>query len=420
MAKNVTAWSVFGLLSLVGIWLLTSWIYKASLRKKTATLEQTNLALAQTLASMKNAQAHRDEFMAWIGHELRTPMNVLLGLNPLLHEAFLARPEEAKMVHLIRSSTEQLLDVVNDMLDFAQLQAGRLRLQSDTFSLDEALDEVLATVQPKAHARGLSVVRASLPVEAQQITADRKRLMQVLRHLLDNAIKFTEHGTVQLRVGVSYDVWRFEVEDTGIGIALDRRSEIFKNAGLGLSICERLVHLQEGRLGVNSAAAGGALFWFELPRKKLATPLSKAPQPRAQEKSWIDEPLRILLVDDHDLNLMVARHLLRQCFTHAVVIEAHRGAQALEILRTQEVDLALIDMLMPEMDGLQLTMAIRRHVAPPVCHLPVIAMTASTDPNDLSRCLHAGMNGVLLKPLNEKQVVAQISQAMTVAAERAP
>jgi CheY-like chemotaxis protein len=139
---------------------------------------------------------------------------------------------------------------------------------------------------------------------------------------------------------------------------------------------------------------------------------------RSTDTVWVDKPLRILLVDDHDLNLMVARNLVRKCFPHAVVTEASCGAQALDLLRTQEVDLALIDMLMPEMDGLQLTMALRRHFAPPVCHLPVLAMTASSDPNDLGRCLSAGMNGVLIKPLNEKQVVAQISQVMTAAAER--
>lgn len=420
MANNLMTWSVFGLLSVIAIWRVTSWIYIAALRKKTAALEQTNVALAQTLSSLKTTQAHREEFMAWIGHELRTPMNAILGLNPLLYEAFVDRPEEANMVHLIRRSTEQLLEVVNDMLDFSQLQAGRLRLQNDTFALDDALHEVLALLQPKAYAKGLSVVREPLPEPAWQITADRQRLMQVLRHLLDNAIKFTDHGEVRLRVRVSHNHLRFEVEDTGMGIALHRHAEIFKHAGLGLSICDLLVRLHQGRLGVNHAASGGALFWFELPRLTIVNPASKAPLLRSAGRSWVDEPLRILLVDDHDLNLMVARNLLRKCFANAVVIEASRGAQALELLRTQEVDVALIDMLMPEMDGLQLTMALRRHFAPPLCHLPVIALTASSDPNDLGRCLNAGMNGVLLKPLNEKQVITQISQAMTAAAERAP
>jgi len=418
MANDVVTWTVFGLLSLFVLRIAASWFYKATLLKKTATLAQANLELAQTLTTLKSTQAHRDEFMACIGHELRTPMNALLGLTPLLREAFHARPEEAHMVDLIRSSTEQLLGVVNDMLDFAQLQAGRLQLQDDTFPLDDALHDVLTKVRPKAQAKGLSIVQEPLPVDALHITLDRQRLMQVLQHLLDNAIKFTDHGEVRLRMRIAQDVLRCEVEDTGVGIASSRHTEIFNSAGLGLSICDRLLRLQRGRIGVARAASGGALFWFELPQNKLAHSTSQSSRVLSPVKSWVDEPLRILLVDDHDLNLMVARNLVRKCFPHALVIEASRGAQALEILRAQEIDLALIDMLMPEMDGLQLTMALRRHFAPPVCHLPVLALTASNDPNDLGRCLSAGMNGVLLKPLNEKQVMAQISQAMTVAAER--
>lgn len=418
MANDVVTWTVIGLLCMTALWRAVSWFYQQALLKKTAALEQANAALAQTVATLKATQAHRDEFMAVMGHELRTPMNVMLGLNPLLREAFATRPEEAHRVDLIRSSTEQLLGVVNDMLDFAQLQAGRLPLQEDTFVLAEALDEVLNEVQPKAQAKGLAVVCEPLSVIAVQITADRQRLMQVLRHLLDNAIKFTGHGEVRLRMRITPDGLRGEVEDTGEGIAPHRHADFFKNAGLGLSICDRLVRLQGGRLGLTHAASGGALFWFEWPLSKPANTTSKTTQAVLPVTSWVDEPLRILLVDDHDLNLLVARNLVRKCFPHALVIEATRGAQALEILRTQAIDLALIDMLMPEMDGLQLTMALRRHFAPPVCHLPVLALTASNDPNDLGRCLSAGMNGVLLKPLNEKRVIAQISQALTAAAER--
>lgn len=418
MANDVVTCTVFGLLCAFVLWFAASWFYKTTLLKKTAALAQANLELEQTLTALQNTQAHRGEFMAWIGHELRTPMNVMLGCNPLLREAFDARSEEAQMVDLIRNSTEQLLGVVNDMLDFAQLQAGRLQLQEDTFALDDALHELVTKLQPKAQAKGLSVVREPLPVDALHITADRQRLIQVLQHLLDNAIKFTDHGEVRLRVRTTQDVLRYEVEDTGAGIALSRHAEIFKNAGLGLSICDRLVRLQRGRMGIAHATCGGALFWFELPRKMAAHPTSTSTRALSSAKSWVDEPLKILLVDDHDLNLLVARNLLRKCFPQALVIEASRGAQALEILRAQEVDLALIDMLMPEMDGLQLTMALRRHFAPPVCHLPVLALTASNDPKDLGRCLSAGMDGVLLKPLNEKLVIAQISQAMTAAAER--
>jgi len=418
MANDVVTGTVLGLLMAALLWGAVVWFYQYTLRQKTAALEEANAELAQTLATLKNTQAHRDEFMAWVGHELRTPMNALLGLNPLLRETLAARSEDAGMVDLIHSSTEQLLRVVNDMLDFSQLQAGRLPLREDTVVLGDALNEALAMVQAQALTKGLDLVREPLPSEALQVNLDRQRFIQVLRHLLDNAIQFTDHGGVRLRARITQEGLRCEVEDTGIGIAPQRHTEIFKSPGLGLSICDQLVRLQRGRLGVTRAVGGGAIFWFELPIKTTGKMANEVAHTRSTDTVWVDKPLRILLVDDHDLNLMVARNLVRKCFPHAVVTEASCGAQALDLLRTQEVDLALIDMLMPEMDGLQLTMALRRHFAPPVCHLPVLAMTASSDPNDLGRCLSAGMNGVLIKPLNEKQVVAQISQVMTAAVER--
>lgn len=418
MANDVVTWTVFGLLVAAMLWTAAVWRYRQTLRQKTAALVQANAALAQTITALKNKQAHRDEFMAWVGHELRTPMNAILGFNPLLRDSLATRTEDAAMVDIVHRSTEQLLQVVDHLLDFSQLEAGRLQLREDTFLLSEALNEVLAMVEPQARAKGLQVVRELLPHDDLRVTADRQRLIQLLGHLLDNAIKFTDHGEVRLRARLTLEGLRCEVEDTGIGIAPDRQAEILKSAGLGLSICDQLVRLQHGRLGVNPVATGGSVFWFEVPIQTTQQSMHEVTHPRSPATNWVAEPLRILVVDDHDLNLMVARNLVRKCFPHATVIEATRGAQALDILRAQTIDLALIDMLMPEMDGLQLTMALRRHFAPPVCHLPVLALTASNDPNDLGRCLSAGMNGVLLKPLNEKRVVSQISQALTATAER--
>jgi CheY-like chemotaxis protein len=418
MANDVVIWTVFGLLMAATLWAAAVWRYRQTLRQKTAALVQANAALAQTITTLKSKQAHREEFMAWVGHELRTPMNAILGLNPLLRDSLATRTEDAAMVDIVHRSTEQLLQVVNHLLDFSQLEAGRLQLREDTFLLSEALNEVFAMVEPQARAKGLQVVRELLPHDDLRVIADRQRLIQLLWHLLDNAIKFTDLGEVRLRARLSPDGLHCEVEDTGIGIPPDRRPEIFKTAGLGLSICDRLVRLQGGRLGMNAAATGGSVFWFEVPIQATPQIMHEATHPRSPATNWVAEPLQILLVDDHELNLIVARHLVRKCFPHATVIEASCGAQALDILRTQTIDLALIDMLMPEMDGLQLTMALRCHFAPPVCHLPVLALTASNDPSDLGRCLSVGMNGVLLKPLNEKRVVAQISQALTAAAER--
>ncbi len=387
-------------------------------RRKIAALERACAEIELTLKTLTTEQAHRDEFMAWVGHELRTPMSALLGLNPLLRDRLADCPEDVMMVDHIRSSTEQLLQVVNDMLDFAQLQAGRLKVREDTFLLQSALNEALEPHLAKAQEKGISLVCEALPQPSMKITTDRERLLQLLRHLLDNAIQFTHAGQVQLRVQVINNELRAEVEDTGPGVPRDRQVAIFEGVGLGLSMCDRLVRLMKGRLGVRSVTGEGAVFWFALPVKVASDIQQQAPVTGQPAPTWQAQPLRFLLVDDQALNLMVARLMLNTCFPNAVVTEASSGAQALQILRAESFDLALIDMLMPEMDGLQLTQALRRHFAPPACHLPVLALTASNDPTDLGRCLSAGMNAVLLKPLNEKQVITQISQALTIAFER--
>jgi CheY-like chemotaxis protein len=400
-------------------------------RSQVADMDQSNAELEQTHQALLRAQAHKDEFIASVSHELRTPMNAILGLNGILRTELAARTEDAEVVDHIRRSTEQLLQVVNDILDFSQLQAGRLALHEEEFGLRETLAELLVSYEAKAQAKGLTLKLEASAVHNMWVKGDRRRLIQVLRYLLDNAFKFTSTGDIHVRAqGVGGGVL-FEVQDSGIGIAADRQKQIFNGfehadvqtnrqyggTGLGLSICERLVSLQGGTIGVSSVQGQGARFWFQLPLRSVAVREAKAAAEMA--RMLVDKALQILLVDDNAVNLLVARMMLKKCFPKADIVEASSGPIALEKLRTQSFDLVLMDMVMPDMDGMQATQALRHNFPAPVCHMPVLALTASANPVDQDRCLASGMNDVLHKPLDEQQLISKISNALAVHAARA-
>jgi CheY-like chemotaxis protein len=344
-----------------------------------------------------------------------------LGLNSLLRNELSAKAEDAEIVDHIRRSTEQLLRVVNDILDFSQLQAGHLSLREDRFELTETVQSVLDLWAEKAQVKGLDLRLEDHQVLGLWVKGDRQRLIQVLRNLVDNAVKFTASGHVLVRVKSVDRGVLFEVEDTGIGIAVHRQQQVFNRfehadaqtnrqyggTGLGLSICERLVTLQGGRIGVSSVPGHGTTFWFELP---LSMATAEGTLSAQQLDQLTGRHLRILLVDDNAVNLMVARLMLKKFLPQAEITEANGGAVALDLLREQTFDLVLMDMVMPDVDGLQATRILRKNYPKPVCDVPVLGLTASTNPVDRDQCLDAGMDEVLHKPLDEVQLVAQLSR----------
>ena len=430
MGNDVMAWTVASKFLVLGLAMFVVFVTDRMHRSQVADMDQSNAELEQTHQALIRAQAHKDEFIASVGHELRTPMNAILGLNGILRTELAARTEDAEVVDHIRRSTEQLLQVVNDILDFSQLQAGRLALHEEEFGLREALTELLVAYNAKAQAKGLTLSLEASAVHNMWVKGDRRRLIQVLSYLLDNAFKFTSTGGIHVRAqGVGGGVL-FEVQDSGIGIAPDRQKQIFNGfehadvqtnrqyggTGLGLSICERLVSLQGGTIGVSSVQGQGARFWFQLPMRSVAVQEAKAAAEMA--RLLVDKSLQVLLVDDNAVNLLVARMMLKKCFPKANIVEASSGPIALEKLNTTSFDLVLMDMVMPDMDGMQVTQALRNTFPAPVCHLPVLALTASANPVDQDRCLASGMNDVLHKPLDEQQLISKISNALVAHAAR--
>ncbi len=419
MSAKAVPWAMMNhVLTLVSL-MVAVYVYDHLHRHQLREIDSRNADLRKIHEALIQAQAHKDEFVAAVGHELRTPMNAILGFNGVLREELADRPEQVDVVDHIRRSTTHLLQVVNDILDFSQLQAGRLALRKTDFDLRELLNETLAHHRPRADEKGLALVLQTDPQLVQGVHADRKRLQQVLGNLLDNAIKFTAQGRVTLRAKPEGECLRFEVEDTGRGIALDRQAHIFRRfehadvqtnrayggTGLGLTLCERLVQMQGGQIGVRSQPGQGALFWFELPLVPAlqATP---APQPATLPANL---PLQILLVDDNAVNLMVAQLQLQKIWPNARITPAASGPEALRLLDAQGFDLALVDMVMPDMDGMQLTRQVRQQFAQITARMPIIALTANTHPVERERCLEAGMDDVLHKPIDTAELLRCVS-----------
>jgi signal transduction histidine kinase/ActR/RegA family two-component response regulator len=420
MSNDLMAWTLVNKVLVACMAMSVVWLAERMHSQQVTQIDKSNQALEETHRALRQAQAHKDEFIASVGHELRTPMNAILGLNGILRTELSAKDEDAEIVDHIRRSTEQLLRVVNDILDFSQLQAGRLSLREDRFELSETVQSVLDLFAEKAQTKGLDLRLEDGQVVGMWVQGDRQRLIQVLKNLVDNAVKFTARGHVLVRVkSVGLGVL-FEVEDSGIGIAANRQQQVFNRfehadsqtnrqyggTGLGLSICERLVSLQGGHIGVSSVPGQGTTFWFELPLSMTAAHEIEGVQRLDQ---LMGRHLRLLLVDDNAVNLMVARLMLKRLLPKADITEANGGAAALDLLREQTFDLVLMDMLMPDIDGLQATQMLRENFPKPVCDVPVLGLTASTNPVDRDRCLDAGMNEVLNKPLDEVQLVAQLA-----------
>ena len=426
VSSSVVTWAylnhVLALLNLMMGVRIYEHLHKVQLRK----LNQRNDELKATHEALIRAQAHKDEFVAAVGHELRTPMNVILGFNGVLRRELADEPEPLAVVGHIRRSTEHLLQVVNDILDFSQLQAGKMCLNRVDFALQTLQDELQQRNGEKAHNKGLALHferDADLPA---RVHGDPNRLLQILNNLVDNAIKFTHHGLVTVRMKAQGEWIRLEVQDSGRGIPRELQAHIFRRfehadvqtnrafggTGLGLTLCEKLVTLHGGQIGVDSQEGRGACFWFEIPLQAAqSTDLLVV----LTDDNLSDEALSILVVDDNKVNLMVAQLQLQKCWPNAQITTVDSGAQALSLIDQQLFDVALIDMIMPDMDGMQVTRQIRQQFPAIAARMPILALTANTNPVDRERCLAAGMNEVLHKPMDTVVLMRTVGHHVALA-----
>jgi signal transduction histidine kinase/DNA-binding NarL/FixJ family response regulator len=383
----------------------------------------------------------KSEFLAMMSHEIRTPMNGVLGTIGLLQNTDLTL-HQAKLVGTARESAEHLLTLINDILDFSKLEAGRIDLEEIDFDLPHLVESVISMMNPRAVMKGLTMT-STVPVDTPRfLRGDPGRLRQILFNLAGNAVKFTDRGTVTLEVeAAAMDDGRylltFRVRDTGIGIPADKINRLFGKfsqadssiarrfggTGLGLAISKQLVELMGGRIGVDSVAGQGSVFWFALPLS-AGQPVTTQIEDMAVDGPATQRALRILVAEDNQVNQMVISMMLRQ-LGHQVDVVIN-GIEACEQVQKAPYDLVLMDMQMPEMDGLTATQTIRR--LPQDCaKIPIVALTANAMEGDRERYIAAGMDDYVAKPISLPQLIAAMnrvlggaSAASLVAAATAP
>jgi len=393
--------------------------------------KKVEIELKQAKAAAESASRTKSDFLASMSHEIRTPMNSIMGIADLLAKTELSA-EQDKYVQIFRRAGDNLLNLINDILDLSKVEASQLELERTGFSLIEHVEIVTEMVAARAREKGLILSCEIAPNVPTDLVGDPTRLRQVLLNLLGNAIKFTEVGTVSLRVSADADATvptalRFAVSDSGIGIPRAKLARIFERftqadssttrrfggSGLGLTISKRLVELMGGSIGVESEVSQGSVFAFSVPFEIWLGADRRAAVLVGEDPEKPLQALRILLVEDSPDNCTLALAYLDD--TPYLIDVAENGAIACEMFIAGNYDLVLMDRQMPVMDGLTATRAIRAwERANERTSTPIIALTASALKGDRETCMAAGCTAFLTKPIKQDVLLRAIKEQFTI------
>jgi signal transduction histidine kinase/ActR/RegA family two-component response regulator len=417
----------------LGLWSRLRFIRKAGrelLMRKEEADRQRLIAETEKLKATKSEKV-KEEFLANMSHEIRTPMNAIKGMiDILIRDEHPARQD--KYLQAIRQSSENLLVILNEILDLSKLEAGKIEPEKVRFETENVLQNVQNILRFKAEEKGLKLILKMDDRIPKYLCGDQTHLHQILLNLASNAVKFTEKGHVTIESelksieGKKIDV-QFKVTDTGIGIAkekLDSVFEVFTQAeanttrkyggtGLGLTICKRLVELHNGQISVESELTLGSTFTVILPFEASDEPETKIIE---EEQFVMINDLKILLAEDNQFNVMVAKDVIENSIPGAKVEVAENGKIALEKVQQNNYNLILMDIQMPEMDGYDTTKAIR-NLDNPKSSIPIMAMTANVMKAEVDRCFEAGMNAYIGKPFERKELISNINKLLTVSVQ---
>ena len=369
-----------------------------------------------------NASKAKSEFLAVMSHEIRTPLNGIVGSLNLLKETGNLSREQQDFVDTINFSSDSLVQIINDILDFSKIEAGKMTLESIPFSLKQLMDSIKCIFIPIADEKGLEFL-APEPSNIGNYKGDPGRIRQVIINLVNNAIKFTKEGSVVVTTTINEENGKAKikiaVEDTGLGISEKNQAKIFENfsqedstttrkfggTGLGLSISKKLTKMMGGDLNVKSTLGEGATFTAELILEIADENINLAAQNAGQISSFHG---KVLLVEDNAVNKKIATKILQKM--HLEVETADNGKEAIDMCHEHAYDLIFMDVMMPVMDGLEATYKLRDEGN----KTPIVAMTANAFEEDKRKCLNAGMDGFLSKPLNKSEIVFELGRFLDV------